>query len=105
MSQLGKALDGISFDEHPFFHRSAEMLPTGLAILDHRAQAVFVNQHFYQLTTHRGPNQEFKSWPQSIHSDNYKGVMELYHNAFLPQTQLRTEFRALGQQHPWRLLF
>lgn len=105
ISHLGETLDRISFDEHPFFHRFAEMLPTGLAILDHKAQAVFVNQHFYQLTTHRGDNQEFKSWPQSIHPDDYDRVMELYHDAFLSQTQLRTEFRALGQQHPWRLLF
>ncbi|KAK4888991.1 hypothetical protein LTR27_012167 [Elasticomyces elasticus] len=27
-----------------------DMLPSGLAILDHKAQAVFINQHFYQLT-------------------------------------------------------
>lgn len=105
VSQLGDVLENISFDEHPFFHRFAEMLPTGLAILDHKAQAVFVNQHFYQLTTHRGENQEFRSWPQSIHPDDYDRVMEVYHDAFLSQKQLRTEFRALGQQHPWRLLF
>lgn len=105
MSQLGDALEGISFDEHPFFHRFAEMLPTGLAILDHKAQAVFVNSHFYQLTTHRGEDQESKSWPQSIHPDDYDRVMEVYHDAFFSQKQLRTEFRALGQQNPWRLLF
>lgn len=105
MSQLGRALNGVSFDEHPFFHRFAEMLPTGLAILDHKAQAVFVNQQFYQLTTHRGENQEFKSWPQSIHPDDYNRVMDIYHDAFFSQKQLRTEFRALGDQHPWRLLF
>jgi PAS domain-containing protein len=39
-------------DEHPFVHRLAEMLPTGVAVLDHNAQAVFVNQRFHQLTTH-----------------------------------------------------
>lgn len=105
MSQLGEAIDGVSFGEHPFFHRFAEMLPTGFAILDHRAQAIFVNQHFYQLTTHRGADQEFKSWPQSIHPDDYDRVMGVYHDAFLSQTQVRTEFRALGQKHPWRLLF
>lgn len=58
MSQLENALDGISFDGHPFFHRFAQMLPTALAILDHIAQAVFVDQHFYQLFTYRGENQE-----------------------------------------------
>ena len=36
------AVDDVPLDEHPFFHRFAEMLPTGLAILDHEAKAVFV---------------------------------------------------------------
>jgi signal transduction histidine kinase/CheY-like chemotaxis protein len=104
ISQLGTVVDNVPLDEHPFFHRFAEMLPTGLAILDHRAQAVFVNQHFYQLTTHRGEDRSFKSWPQSIHEDDYERVMNAYHDAFTSQKQLRTEFRAIGEEHPWRLL-
>jgi PAS domain-containing protein len=105
ISWLGEAFDNIAFGEHPFFHRFAETLPTGLAILDHRPQAVFVNQNFYQLTTHRGADQGFKSWLQSIHPDDYDRAMQVYHDAFLSQTQVRTKFRALGQPHPWRLLF
>ncbi|KAI7721175.1 hypothetical protein KC353_g1578 [Hortaea werneckii] len=104
ISQLGKVVDNVPLDEHPFFHRFAEMLPSGLAILDHKAQAVFVNQHFYQLTTHRGDDQSFKSWPQSIHPDDYGRVMTAYHDAFVSQKQLRTEFRAQGENLPWRLL-
>lgn len=96
--------DSTPLDEHPFFHRFAEMIPTGLAILDHNARAVFVNQHFYQLTTHWGEDQSFKSWPQSIHPDDYDRVMNAYQDAFRSQTELRAEFRALGSQHPWRLL-
>jgi PAS domain-containing protein len=104
MSKLGQTINSISFDEHPVFHRFAEMLPSGLAILDREAKAVFVNQHFYQLTTHRGEGREFKSWPQSIHPDDYDRVMQAYQEAFTLQKQLRTEFRALGEQNPWRLL-
>ncbi|KAF2771663.1 hypothetical protein EJ03DRAFT_325315 [Teratosphaeria nubilosa] len=104
MSKLGSVVDSIPLDEHPFFHRFAEMLPTGLAILDHRAQAVFVNQHFYSLTTHRGDDKTFKSWPQTIHPDDYDRVMDAYHDAFTSQKQLRTEFRSVGHNHPWRLL-
>lgn len=96
--------DSTPLDEHPFFHRFAEMIPTGLAILDHNARAVFVNQHFYQLTTHWGEDQSFKSWPQSIHPDDYERVMGAYQQAFKGQTELRAEFRALGSEHPWRLL-
>jgi hypothetical protein len=63
--------DDMPMDEHPFFHRFAEMLSTGMAILDHNAQAVFVNQRFYQLTTHWADDKSFKSRPQSIHPDDY----------------------------------
>ncbi|KAI0126332.1 histidine kinase [Xylariales sp. AK1849] len=104
ISQLGKVSDDVPLDKHPFFHRFAEMLPTGLAILDHRAQAIFVNQHFYTLTTHRGEDQSFQSWPQSIHSEDYDRVMDAYKEAFHSQTQLRTEFRAMGDRDRWRLL-
>jgi signal transduction histidine kinase len=104
MKDLGLEDDSTPLDEHPFFHRFAEMIPTGLAILDHNARAVFVNQHFYQLTTHWGEDQSFKSWPQSIHPDDYERVMSAYQRAFHGQSELRAEFRALGSDHPWRLL-
>lgn len=104
LKELGLEDDSTPLDEHPFFHRFAEMIPTGLAILDHNARAIFVNQHFYQLTTHWGEDQSFKSWPQSIHPDDYERVMGAYQQAFKGQTELRAEFRALGSEHPWRLL-
>lgn len=94
----------VAIDEHPFFHRFAEMLPTGVAILDHNAQAVFVNQQFYRLTTHWADDKSFRSWPQSIHPNDYERVTGAYREAFDSQKQLRTEFRALGSAHPWRLL-
>ncbi|KAK1062870.1 hypothetical protein LTR74_009950 [Friedmanniomyces endolithicus] len=97
-------IDRVPLDEHPFFHRFAEMLPSGLAILDHKAHAVFVNQHFYTLTTHKGDHHSFTSWPQSIHPDDYPRVMTAYQEAFDSGKQLRTEFRSLGDDNPWRLL-
>ncbi|KAK1067413.1 hypothetical protein LTR74_006458 [Friedmanniomyces endolithicus] len=97
-------IDRVPLDEHPFFHRFAEMLPSGLAILDHKAHAVFVNQHFYALTTHKGDHHSFTSWPQSIHPDDYPRVMAAYQEAFDSGKQLRTEFRSLGDDNPWRLL-
>lgn len=101
---VAKSVDNMPIDEHPFFRRFAEMLPSGLAILDHNAQVVFVNQHFYDLTTHRSDGTSFTSWPQSIHPDDYDRVMGAYQDAFQSQKQLRTEFRAMGEKHPWRLL-
>jgi hypothetical protein len=70
--------DGMPMDEHPFSHRFAEMLSTGVAILVHNAQAVFVNQQLYQLTTHWADDKSFKSGPQSIHLDDYEYVMSAY---------------------------
>lgn len=104
ISNDSDSVDKVPLDEHPFFHRFAEMLPTGLAILDHEANAIFVNQHFYQLTTHSDGDQSFKSWPQSIDPADYERVMGAYAEAFRSQKQLRTEFRSYGQKNPWRLL-
>ncbi|KAL1581741.1 hypothetical protein WHR41_09503 [Cladosporium halotolerans] len=104
-NQQRTAPDNNAFDKHPFFNRFADMLPTGLAILDHNAQAFFVNRTFHELTVHCGEDQQFTSWSQAIHPDDQDRVMRAYHNAFATNKQLRTEFRALGQQRPWRLLF
>lgn len=103
-NQLGKSPDQAAFDKHPFFNRFAEMLPMGLAILDHNAQAVFVNQTFHDLTTNCGEDQHITSWSQGIHPEDQERVMRAYHDAFATNKQLRTEFRALAQQRPWRLL-
>ncbi|KAK1080079.1 hypothetical protein LTR48_007898, partial [Friedmanniomyces endolithicus] len=35
-------IDRVPLDEHPFFHRFAEMLPSGLAILDHKVLYIFI---------------------------------------------------------------
>jgi hypothetical protein len=99
------ALDELPLDEHPFFKRFAAMLPTGLAILNHKAEAVFVNKQFYDLTTHREEDKSFRSWPQTIHPDDYDRVMKAYQDAFNSGKQLTCEFRTQGHEdHPWRLL-
>ncbi|KAK5114854.1 hypothetical protein LTR62_002011 [Meristemomyces frigidus] len=85
--------DRVPLDKHPFFHRFAELIPSGLAVLDHKAQAIFVNQQFYELTTHREREKSFMAWPQSIHPDDYDRVMDAYREAFTSGKQLRTEFR------------
>ncbi|KAG9691730.1 hypothetical protein KCU95_g7754, partial [Aureobasidium melanogenum] len=91
-----------ALDRQPFFQKFAEMLPTGLAILNHKADPLFVNHQFHDLTAHRGPDQSFKMWPETIHPDDYDRVMAEYHKAFDSQTDLETEFRAFGENQ-WRL--
>jgi len=95
-------LDEIALDRQPFFQKFAEMLPTGLAILNHKADPLFVNHQFHSLTAHRGADQSFRMWPETIHPDDYERVMDEYHKAFESQTDLETEFRAYGEDQ-WRL--
>jgi len=99
-----EATDNFALEEHPFFQRFAEMLPIGLAILNQRADAIFVNKQFFELTTHQGSDKTFTSWPQTIHTDDYDRVMQAYQEAFQSGERLRTEFRARGADRPWRLL-
>jgi PAS domain-containing protein/NTP pyrophosphatase (non-canonical NTP hydrolase) len=74
------------------FQRFAELLPNGLAILDKDAEAVFVNEGFFKLTTNKGHN-EFRAWPESIHPDDYEDVMAAYRKAFERRDELQIEFR------------
>ncbi|KAI4716356.1 hypothetical protein E4T48_07477 [Aureobasidium sp. EXF-10727] len=91
-----------ALDRQPFFQKFAEMLPTGLAILNHKADPLFVNHQFHDLTAHRGPDQSFRMWPETIHPDDYERVMNEYDKAFESQTHLEIEFRAFGENQ-WRL--
>jgi PAS domain-containing protein len=74
------------------FQRFAELLPNGLAILDKDAEAIFVNDGFFKLTTNKGSN-EFRAWPESIHPDDYEHVMAAYRKAFERRDELQIEFR------------
>jgi signal transduction histidine kinase len=90
------------------FQRFAELLPNGLAILDKDAEAIFVNDGFFKLTTNKG-NNEFRAWPESIHPEDYEVVMSAYRRAFESREELQIEFRCdvaqpsdiVGEQ--WRL--
>lgn len=101
--ESGRPGDNVPIDEHPFFRRFAELLPSGLAILDREAKASFVNRKFWLLTTLQD-DEQFTSWPQSIHHEDYERVMEAYRKAFSEQQELRIEFRAKDNDQPWRLL-
>lgn len=90
------------------FQRFAELLPNGLAILDKDAEAIFVNDAFFKLTTNKGQN-EFRAWPESIHPHDYEHVMEEYRKAFEKRSELQIEFRCdvaepkESREEQWRL--
>jgi PAS domain-containing protein len=90
------------------FQRFSELLPTGLAILDENAEAIFVNDGFFKLTTNKGQN-EFRAWPESIHPEDYEQVMTAYRKAFERREELQIEFRCASDvtsepnQAAWRM--
>ncbi|KAF2490623.1 hypothetical protein BU16DRAFT_566632 [Lophium mytilinum] len=86
------------------FRRFAELLPNGLAILDSEAEAVFVNDGFFKLTTNK-TSKDFRAWPESIDPRDYERVMTAYRRAFSARDELRVEFRCLSQDdsEQWRL--
>ncbi|KAL5422769.1 hypothetical protein PMIN04_004436 [Paraphaeosphaeria minitans] len=88
------------------FSKFAELLPNGLAILDKEAEAIFVNDGFFKLTTNKSQN-EFRAWPESIHPQDYERVLQAYRRAFSSREELRIEFRcaadAQGEEGEWRL--
>ena len=88
------------------FQRFAELVPNGLAILDSDAEAVFVNDGFFALTTNK-TSKDFRAWPQSIDPIDYDTVMTAYRKAFSLRQELRVEFRCASEapadEREWRL--
>ncbi|KAI3396509.1 hypothetical protein diail_12129 [Diaporthe ilicicola] len=85
----------IDLKQSQLFQRFAELLPTGLAILNHDAEAVFVNDQFFSLTTKKS-SREFRSWPESIDPRDYERVMSEYRDAFRERRDVKVEFRCVS---------
>jgi signal transduction histidine kinase/ActR/RegA family two-component response regulator len=80
-----------------------DMLPIGVAILNHRDEAIFTNRRFCDLMTKFDPR-SFDCWSQSIHPDDHDRVAEAYHEASRAQQPLRIPYRTRDHDCPWRLL-
>ena len=101
--QVGLTQHPPSTKQVDLFKRFAELLPNGLAILDGEAEAVFVNDGFFKLTTNRGGS-GFRAWPESIDTRDYERVMNAYREAFSSGRELQIEFRcAASEEEQWRL--
>ncbi|PYH67209.1 histidine kinase G2 [Aspergillus vadensis CBS 113365] len=81
----------------------ADMLPTGIAILNYRDESTFVNRRFRDLMT-RHTAKSFECWSQSIHPDDYERVATSYHDAARDKSARRVEFRIRGHEDLWRML-
>ncbi|KAL4893908.1 hypothetical protein BDV59DRAFT_207371 [Aspergillus ambiguus] len=92
-----------SIDNAVTAQQLADMLPTGVAILDHEDGTVFVNSGFRELMTSKMAR-TFDCWSSSIHPDDYEHVAEAYREASRTHSPLRVEYRTRKQPYPWRLL-
>ncbi|KAL2831460.1 hypothetical protein BDW59DRAFT_182125 [Aspergillus cavernicola] len=81
----------------------ANILPVGVAIVNHRDEIVFVNKRFQELTTSSLPA-GFTSLAQSIHADDYERVAVDYHTAIRTRTAIRSEYRTHDEAGLWRAL-
>ena len=100
LTRVGSRID---LKESQIFQRFAEILPIGLAILDEEAEAVFVNDNFFKLTSNRDAK-DFRKWPESIDPRDYGDLMSRYRDAFRSREPLRVEFRCVSSDvEKWRL--
>jgi PAS domain S-box-containing protein len=102
--QTGERDHQVDDKQLQLFQRFAELLPNGLAILDSEAEAVFVNDAFFKLTTNN-TSKGFRAWPESLDPRDYERVMKEYRTAFTRRDELRVEFRCISQDQSeqWRL--
>ncbi|KAH2886713.1 hypothetical protein KXW22_007586, partial [Aspergillus fumigatus] len=77
----------------------ADMLPTGVAIRNHRDEAIFANHRFRNLMTKRDLR-SFDCWPQSVHPDEYDRLATAYHDASRAQQPLCIQYRTRDDDCP-----
>ncbi|KAJ5283440.1 hypothetical protein N7505_001420 [Penicillium chrysogenum] len=81
----------------------ADMLPTGVAILNQNDESVMVNRRFRELMTCSSAR-SFKCWSQSIHPDDFDRIATAYFETTRSKHALRIEFRTRSRTPSWRVL-
>jgi signal transduction histidine kinase/ActR/RegA family two-component response regulator len=81
----------------------ADMLPTGVAILNQNDESIMVNRRFRELMT-CCTARSFECWSQSIHPEDYDRVATAYLETSRSKHALRIEFRTRSQISLWRVL-
>ncbi|CAI7678757.1 unnamed protein product [Penicillium pancosmium] len=92
-----------SFNVNITAQELADMLPTGVVILNCRDEPVFSNQRFRELTTCYSAK-SFGCWSKSIHPEDYNLVSDAYFEALRSRNALRIEYRTRGHTSLWRAL-
>ncbi|KAJ5135315.1 uncharacterized protein N7515_004593 [Penicillium bovifimosum] len=79
----------------------ADILPIGIAILNHRDESILVNRRFRELMACHNAK-SFQCWSQSIHPEDYDRVATAYFEALKSKHALRIEYRIRNQKSLWR---
>ncbi|KAL5338215.1 hypothetical protein BJX70DRAFT_388757 [Aspergillus crustosus] len=81
----------------------ADTLPVGVAVLSYRDEIAFVNRRFRELTASGLPI-GLDCLTKSVHRDDYERVAADYRIALRTHTEIRTEYRSVGETELWRAL-
>jgi signal transduction histidine kinase/ActR/RegA family two-component response regulator len=78
----------------------ADILPNGVAILNHRYELISVNRRFRKLIP--CPNAKFSEcWLRSVHPDDYERVVTEYHEVAESKEPLRIEYHTRNPDSMW----
>ncbi|KAJ5659480.1 hypothetical protein N7507_005931 [Penicillium longicatenatum] len=93
----------VAFDFNISAQEFADMLPTGVAILDQNDESIMVNRRFRELMTCSSAR-SFECWSQSIHPDDLDRIASAYFETTRSKRALRIEFRTHSRIPLWRVL-
>ena len=92
-----------AFDGNLSAQELADMLPTGVAILNQNDESIMVNRRFRELMT-CSRAKSFECWSQSIHPDDFDRIATAYFETSRSKHALRIEFRTRSRIPLWRVL-
>ncbi|KAJ6097268.1 hypothetical protein N7499_001642 [Penicillium canescens] len=92
-----------AFDGNLSAQELADMLPTGVAILNQNDESIMVNRRFRELMT-CSRAKSFECWSQSIHPDDFDRIATAYFETSRSKRALRIEFRTRSRIPLWRVL-
>ncbi|CAG8052163.1 unnamed protein product [Penicillium olsonii] len=92
-----------AFSQNVSAQQLADILPNGVAILDHRYQLISVNRRFRELIP--SPTTKFSEcWLNSVHNDDYERVAAAYRETAESKQRLRIEYHTRDPDSMWSVM-
>ncbi|KAJ6101124.1 hypothetical protein N7499_000754 [Penicillium canescens] len=89
-----------NFNRNVTAQQLADILPNGVAILNHRYELISVNRRFRRLIPCTSANFS-ECWLRSVHEDDYERVVTEYEEAAEPKQALRIEYHTPDPDSMW----